>query len=79
VVAVNSYLPFSILKEQILQSVQRIDEHRGILHNRRHLASTPLFKGIPDFKATRIAMLRADTVEELFRIMDEIPGKFDVE
>ena len=68
-----------ILKEQILQSVERIDEHRGILHNRRHLASTPLFKGIPDFKATRIAMLRAETVEELFRIMDEIPGKFDVE
>ena len=68
-----------ILKEQILQSVERIDEHRGILHNRRHLASTPLFKGIPDFKATRIAMLRADTLEELFRIMDEIPGKFDVE
>ena len=67
-----------ILKEQILQSVERIDEHRGILHNRRHLASTPLFKGIPDFKATRIAMLRADTLEELFRIMDDIPEKFDV-
>ena len=69
----------ALLKEQIMQSVKRIDEHRGILHNRRHLASTPLFKGIPDFKATRIAMLRADTLEELFRIMDEIPGKFDVE
>ena len=73
----NWYL--ALLKEQIMQSVERIDEHRGILHNRRHLASTPLFKGIPDFKATRIAMLRAETVEELFRIMDEIPGKFDVE
>jgi len=68
----------ALLKEQIMQSVERIDEHRGILHNRRHLASTPLFKGIPDFKATRIAMLRADTLEELFRIMDEIPEKFDV-
>lgn len=67
-----------ILKEQILQSVERIDEHRGILHNRRHLASTPLFKGIPDFKATRIAMLRADTLEELFDIMDKIPVKFVV-
>ena len=68
----------ALLKEQILQSVERIDEHRGILHNRRHLASTPLFKGIPDFKATRIAMLRADTLEELFGIMDAIPEKFDV-
>ena len=72
----NWYL--ALLKEQIMQSVERIDEHRGILHNRRHLASTPLFKGIPDFKATRIAMLRADTLEELFRIMDDIPEKFDV-
>lgn len=68
----------ALLKEQILQSVERIDEHRGILHNRRHLASTPLFKGIPDFKATRIAMLRADTLEELFRIMDEIRGRFGI-
>ncbi len=67
-----------ILKEQIQQSVERIDELRGILHNRRHLAATPIFKGIPDFKATRIAMLRANTLEELFAIMDEIEEKFDV-
>ena len=44
---------------------------------RRHLAATPLFKGIPDFKPTRIAMLRANTLEELFAIMDEIPVKFE--
>jgi nifR3 family TIM-barrel protein len=59
-----------ILKKQILQSVERLDERRGILHIRRHLAVTPLFKGIPNFKSTRVAMLRAETVEELFRIMD---------
>jgi len=64
-----------ILKEQITQSVERIDEMRGILHNRRHLASTPIFKGIPDFKATRIAMLRANTIAELFEIMDEVADK----
>jgi len=58
-----------ILKEQITQSVERIDEMRGILHNRRHLASTP------DFKATRIAMLRANTIAELFEIMDEVADK----
>lgn len=62
-----------VLKKQVLQSVQRLDERRGILHIRRHLAATPLFKGIPDFKQTRIAMLRAETVEELFDIMDKIP------
>ncbi|MDR2147772.1 MAG: tRNA dihydrouridine synthase DusB [Tannerella sp.] len=61
-----------ILKKQVLQSVERLDGHRGILHIRRHLAATPLFKGIPDFKPTRVAMLRAETVEELFAIMDSI-------
>ena len=61
-----------ILKKQVLQSVERLDEHRGILHIRRHLAVTPLFKGIPDFKPTRVKMLRAETVEELFGIMDSV-------
>jgi nifR3 family TIM-barrel protein len=59
-----------ILKKQVLQSVERLDERRGILHIRRHLAVTPLFKGIPDFKSTRVAMLRAETVEDLFGILD---------
>ena len=61
-----------VLKEQVRQSVERIDEHRGILHVRRHLAASPLFKGIPNFRSTRIAMLRADTVEELFDIMEQV-------
>lgn len=66
-----------ILKKQVTDSVNRLDEHRGILHIRRHLAATPLFKGIPDFKQTRVAMLRAETVEELFGIMDSIPGRLE--
>jgi nifR3 family TIM-barrel protein len=61
-----------ILKRQVLQSVERLDERRGILHIRRHLAVTPLFKGIPDFKPTRVSMLRAETVEELFTVMDSV-------
>ena len=65
-----------ILKEQVTDSVNRLDERRGILHIRRHLAATTLFKGIPDFKQTRVAMLRAETVKELFEIMDSIPEKF---
>lgn len=68
-----------ILKQQVLQSVDRLDERRGILHIRRHLAATSLFKGISDFKQTRVAMLRAETVADLFRIMDEIPERFEVE
>lgn len=72
----SEYTPMSadwkldVLKEQVRQSVARIDEYRGILHIRRHLAATPLFKGLPNFRQTRIAMLRAETVEELFAIMD---------
>ena len=46
-------------------------ELRGILHTRRHLAATPLFKGIPDFRQTRIAMLRANTLAELNPILDK--------
>ncbi|MDR0429152.1 MAG: tRNA dihydrouridine synthase DusB [Tannerellaceae bacterium] len=69
----------NVLKKQVLQSVERLDERRGILHIRRHLAATPLFKGIPDFKQTRISMLRAETIESLFRIIDKIPGKYDLE
>jgi nifR3 family TIM-barrel protein len=61
-----------ILKKQILQSVNRLDERRGILHSRRHIAASPLFKGIPDFKPVRVAMLRAGTLDELFEIMDGI-------
>ncbi|HTN68228.1 MAG: tRNA dihydrouridine synthase DusB [Dysgonamonadaceae bacterium] len=67
-----------VLKEQVTQSVERIDERRGILHIRRHLANSPLFKGIPDFKSTRIAMLRASTVAELFEIMDNIGERFQL-
>lgn len=46
-------------------------EYRGILHTRRHLAATPLFKGLPDFRQTRIAMLRADTLHDLLPVLDE--------
>lgn len=60
-----------ILEEQLRINVERIDECRGILHTRRHLAATPIFKGIPDFRQTRIAMLRASTVDELMAILED--------
>ena len=60
-----------VLKEQVRQSVERIDEYHGILHIRRHLAATPLFKGIPNFREHRIAMLRATTLSELFQLMEQ--------
>ena len=60
-----------LLLELLHINVERIDERRGIIHTRRHLASTPLFKGIPDFRQTRIAMLRAETVDELTAIIEQ--------
>lgn len=60
-----------VLEQQLRINVERIDEYRGILHTRRHLASSPVFKGIPDFKPTRIAMLRAETVADLITILNE--------
>lgn len=63
---------FDIIRRQISESISNIDEYRGILHIRRHLAASPLFKGIPNFRDTRIAMLRADTFDSLNQILDKI-------
>ena len=75
-----------ILREQLLINIQRItemkgtkddtkkrrsNEYRGILHTRRHLAASPVFKGIPDFRQTRIAMLRAESADELLAILEQ--------
>ena len=59
-----------ILEEMLRINVEKIDEYRGILHTRRHLAASPIFKGIPDFKQTRIAMLRANKMDELIGILE---------
>jgi len=67
----------AVLKEHVLASIEWChDERKGILHSRRHFAASPVFKGLTDFKQTRIALLRADTVEEVFAIMDEIVSKW---
>ena len=60
-----------ILEEQLKINVERIDEYRGILHTRRHLAANPIFKNIPNFKQTRIALLRAETVKEVTNILED--------
>ncbi len=62
----------NVLRDQVKDSVARLDERRGLLHIRRHLAATPLFKGIPNFRDTRIAMLRTESIDDLFRIFDSI-------
>lgn len=67
---------FEILRRQIRESIDRIDEYRGILHIRRHLAATPLFKGIPNFRETRIRLLRAETEKGLMELLDYIAETF---
>ena len=67
---VESLNKIDILEELLRINVERIDEYRGILHTRRHLAATPIFKGIPNFRPTRIEMLRAETMEELISILE---------
>ena len=63
----------AVLKEHVLAAIAWCnDEHKGILHSRRHFAASPVFKGLADFKQTRIALLRADTKDEVFAIMDQI-------
>lgn len=67
-----------VLKRQVNESIDKCGEYGGILHIRRHIAMTPIFKGIADFKSMRIALLRAESKEELFRLLDEVPQKYDV-
>lgn len=68
----------AVLKEHVERSIEWCanDERKGIIHSRRHFAASPIFKGLTDFKQTRIALLRADKKEEVFRIMDEIVAKW---
>ena len=61
-----------VLIEQLRINVNRIDEYRGILHTRRHLAASPIFKGIPNFRSKRIAILRAEHLDELLKILEEV-------
>lgn len=68
----------NVLRQEVLDSVNLLDERRGILHVRRHLAASPIFKGIPNFRDTRIAMLRAETVKDLFSILDYIRGNYAI-
>ena len=71
-----------VLEKQLRINIERCDTEEmrsskksaelcGILHTRRHLAATPIFKGIPNFRETRIRMLRAEKQDELLAILEE--------
>ena len=66
-----------VLKEHVERSIEWVgDERKGIVHSRRHFAASPILKGLPDFRQTRIALLRAETKEEVFQIMDKIVEQY---
>lgn len=67
---------FNMLLRQLKESIESKDEKRGILHIRRHLAATPLLKGLPDFRPTRIRLLRAETLEEIEEIFHGITEQY---
>ncbi len=59
-----------VLMNEVRQSVERNGSVGGLIHMRRHIAASPLFKGIPDFRATRIAMLRSENIDEMLELME---------
>ena len=67
---------FDMLLRQLRESIENKDEHRGILHIRRHLAATPLLKGLPDFRPTRIKLLRAESFSEIESIFNDIQHQY---
>lgn len=58
-----------VLRQQVDSNIAKLDERRGILHSRRHIAASPVFKGIDNFKPIRVGMLRAATRTELLEWM----------
>lgn len=63
-----------ILRSQIVQASDWLDERRGILHMRRHMAQ--MFKGLSHFKDLRIAMLRANTLDDIDMIFNQIKERY---
>lgn len=74
--AISNAEKMALLRRQIAESIDKIDEYRGILHIRRHLAASPLFKGIPNFRDTRIAMLQANSFESLNVILEKVENNY---
>lgn len=71
---VRTSVAYSLREDNALKERKRT-ELGGIIHVRRHLANCPLFKGIPDFRQTRVKILRAETQEELFDLLDEAKAR----
>ena len=64
----------ALAKRQLTLSLQYKGEPRGIYEMRRHLSC--YFKGLPDFKETRMKMVTTLDAAELYSILDNIAERY---
>ncbi len=68
-----------IAREHLLKSVEVKGERTGVLEMRRHLSN--YFKGLPDFKSTRMQLVTLLDTDELLAVLDTVAerwGDFDM-
>ncbi len=68
-----------IAKEHLAKSLEIKGERVGILEMRRHLSN--YFKGLPDFKSTRLKLVTLSDPDELYAVLDSVAerwGDFDM-
>lgn len=63
-----------IAKEHLAKSLEVKGDYVGILEMRRHL--TNYFKGLPDFKSTRMKLVTSLDVEELYTTLDYVAKRW---
>ena len=63
-----------IAKHHLKKSVEIKGDRTGILEMRRHLSS--YFKGLPNFKETRMKLVTLNDVEELFAVLNSITERW---
>lgn len=59
-----------LAKKHLAKSLEIKGDRVGILEMRRHLSC--YFKGLPDFKPTRLKLVTTDSPEELFNLLDYV-------
>ena len=64
----------ALAKRHLAKSLEIKGDRVGVLEMRRHLSC--YFKGLPDFKETRLKLVTTDNPEELFHTLDYIAGRW---
>jgi tRNA-dihydrouridine synthase len=64
-----------LAKLHLAKSIEHKGETRGILEMRRHFSS--YFKGLPDFKETRLKLVTSVSIEEISELLDLILKRYN--